>query len=37
MKPLEKNKKESHDTLEKAKRVEEAAERVRLIGISFIA
>jgi hypothetical protein len=34
---IRKNKKESHDTLEEAKRVEEAAERARLIGISFIA
>jgi hypothetical protein len=36
MRPLEKNEKESHDTLEEAKRVEESAERARLIGISFI-
>ena len=34
---IRKNKKESHDTLEEAKRVEEAAEWARLIGISFIA
>jgi hypothetical protein len=36
MNPLEKMRK-SHDALEEAKRVEEAAERARLIGISFIA
>jgi hypothetical protein len=34
---IRKNENESHDTLEEAKRVEEeAAERARLIGISFI-
>jgi hypothetical protein len=33
---IEKNEKESHDALEEAKRVEEAAERARLIGIPFI-
>ena len=30
---IKKNEKESHDALEEAKRVEEAAERARLIGI----
>jgi hypothetical protein len=30
------NEKESHDALEEAKRVEEAPERARLIGIPFI-
>jgi hypothetical protein len=34
---IRKNEKESHDALEEANRVEEAAERARLIGISFIA
>jgi hypothetical protein len=34
---IRKNKKESHDALEEAKRVEEAIERARLMGISFIA
>jgi hypothetical protein len=34
---IRKNKKESHDALEEAKRAEEAAEHARLIGISFIA
>jgi hypothetical protein len=34
---IRKNEKESHDSLEEAKRVEEAVERARLIGISFIA
>jgi hypothetical protein len=33
---IRKNEKESHDALEEAKRVEEAAERARLICISFI-
>jgi hypothetical protein len=28
--------KQSHDTLEEARRAEEAAERARLIGISFM-
>jgi hypothetical protein len=32
-----KNEKESHDALEEAKKVEEAAERARLIGITFIS
>jgi hypothetical protein len=35
MKPLEGMKKESHDSLEEAKRDEEATERDRLIGISL--
>jgi hypothetical protein len=34
---IRKNEKESHDALEEAKRVEEAAELARLISISFIA
>jgi hypothetical protein len=34
---IRKNDKETHDALEEAKRVEEAVERARLIGISFIA
>jgi hypothetical protein len=34
---IRKNEKESHDALEEAKKVEEVAERARLIGISFIA
>jgi hypothetical protein len=34
---IRKNEKESHDALEEAKRVEEATEWARLIGISFIA
>jgi hypothetical protein len=33
---MKKNNKESHDALEEAKRVEEAAERARLIDIPFI-
>jgi hypothetical protein len=37
MKPLEKNEKESHDALEEDKKVEEAGEQARLIGISFIS
>jgi hypothetical protein len=37
MRPLEKMRKESYDALEEANRVEEAVERVGLIGISFIA
>jgi hypothetical protein len=32
---IKKNEKESHDTLEEAKRAEEAAEWARLIGISL--
>jgi hypothetical protein len=35
-KAIRKNEKESHDALEEAKRVEEAVERARLIGIPFI-
>jgi hypothetical protein len=34
---IKKNEKESHDALEDAKRVEEAAERARLIGMPFIS
>ena len=34
---VRKNEKESHDALEEAKRAKEADERVRLIGISFMA
>jgi hypothetical protein len=33
---IKRNEKESHDSLEEAKRVEEAAERARLIGMPFI-
>jgi hypothetical protein len=33
---IKKNEKESHDALKEAKRVEEAVERARLIGIPFI-
>jgi hypothetical protein len=33
---IKRNEKESHDTLEEAKRVEEAVERARLIGMPFI-
>jgi hypothetical protein len=33
---IKKNEKESHDALDEAKRVEEVAERARLIGIPFI-
>jgi hypothetical protein len=33
---IKKNEKESHDALEEAKRVEEAVERARLIGMPFI-
>jgi hypothetical protein len=33
---IRKNKKESHDALEEARKTEEAAERVRLIGISTV-
>jgi hypothetical protein len=34
---IKRNEKESHDTLEEAKRAEETVERARLIGISITA